>query len=475
MSRLGSLAAVLAAALAAGLCAPTYAAATPTPAPGHHLMMDAASAPTLASMAKWQASSPYSAIGVYVPVAAGTDNRWDKEQTYLTADWVTAVRAGGWQVLPIYVGLQAPSNCGHINLKMSKKATVARSQGSHAAAYAAAAVYDLGIPVSAPVVYDLEAYDSGIASCTKAVQAFLAGWTTTLHRLGRLSGVYGSRSSTMTDLTAAAADPSYPSPDVIWEATDSGQANTDFQIPATGWEGRRANQFALGVTRTYAGVTIEVDESAVQDTFWQLSPPDGTAPRLTAPAPALATKKRSARIRWRHADASGIDHYEVRVRHARPGKGFGHWTRPKELRHTKKTKMSFELDPGERWCVSVRATDKVGNTSAWVDRCVARFTDQTKLRADKSWRKVRGSYLGSAVKATKPGATLRGGKVAGSRVGVLVHGHGTLAVIVGGHQVGTISAGGGVRVLSLPSTVRGRLTLRTLTQGSYKVDGFAVV
>ena len=56
----------------------------PPPAPaGSQLMFDAASAPSLATMKAWLAS-PYRTVGVYVPVAPGTDDRHDKVQSNLT-------------------------------------------------------------------------------------------------------------------------------------------------------------------------------------------------------------------------------------------------------------------------------------------------------------------------------------------------------------------------------------------------------
>src|SRR5690242_7681768 len=63
---------------------------------------DACAAPPLSTMIAWN-TSPYRAIGVYV----GGPNR-TCAQPNLTAAWVGSVTRRQWQLLPIYMGLQAP-------------------------------------------------------------------------------------------------------------------------------------------------------------------------------------------------------------------------------------------------------------------------------------------------------------------------------------------------------------------------------
>ncbi|GAA1965016.1 hypothetical protein GCM10009798_26580 [Nocardioides panacihumi] len=487
MSRLGSFAgATVAAALAVTVLAagpaeaarlgpidtgpgPVGRAAGPTPSPaaGHHLMVDMATAPSSSTMQEWQAKSPYSAIGVYVDVNPSYDNRHDKVQSNLTPTWVDQVLARRWQILPIYVGLQSPcptsSNAGRFK-KISGNATTARSQGVSAATDAAGSVRALRLPATAPVVYDLEGY-APTTACTTAVQSFLAGWTSRLHQLGLRSGVYGSRSSTMTDVTSASQTAAYPIPDVIWEATDNGQANTTFSTPPPGmWEGRRLNQFYLGVNRTWGDVQLNVDESAVQDSVW-----DRTAPRLVAPQPPRATKHGRVRIGWRSVDASGVATYQVRIRH-----NGGRWKSPKDLRRTRQTVRAFALRPGERWCVQARATDRVGNTSAWsAPLCSTRFTDDRALRAGRGWTHVHGGYLGTGTRATRKGLTLRGKRVSGRHVAVILHGRGTVGVYIRGRLVGRVH-GNGTKWITLPATRSGRIALRTETRSRVVVDGYAV-
>src|SRR5919198_1248477 len=63
---------------------------------------DTCSAPSTATMQSWLAS-PYRAIGIYL----GGINRACPDGN-LSASWTATVVAQGWNLLPLYVGLQAP-------------------------------------------------------------------------------------------------------------------------------------------------------------------------------------------------------------------------------------------------------------------------------------------------------------------------------------------------------------------------------
>ncbi|MFI2708444.1 DUF1906 domain-containing protein, partial [Nocardioides sp. CER28] len=367
--------------------------------------------PSAQAIAAWQRYSPYKAIAAYIPARSDFDMwacRSSASRKNLTASWVDQVLAGGWNLMPIQVGLQAP--CSDFSKRMSANATTARAQGVDAASDAAANVRALRIPATSPVVADIEAYASN-PNCTKAVQSYVAGWTARLHQLGLRSAVYGSKGSTIKDVVAAPVSASSPRPDVIWVANYNGQANTSFDasvMPADAWAGRRVSQYNPNVTRSYGGQALTIDEDAVQDSVW-----DRTAPRLVAKAPPRATKHAKVRIGWRSADASGVSTYRVRIRH-----NGGHWKSGNALRRTRTTTRVFSLAPGERWCVQARATDRVGNTSAWsAPRCTTRFKDDRTLRAGRGWTRVHSSYLGTGTKAVRKGVTLRGQRVSGRYVG----------------------------------------------------------
>jgi hypothetical protein len=473
MRLLPTLAAALTAAVSLSLVAagPAQAkAGPPAPAPGTHLMLDIASAPPLSKIQAWQATSPYSAIAVYIPVNASVDDRHDKVQTYLNADWVKTVRAGGWQVLPIYLGLQAPKKCGNAAFRhLSNKAAKAATQGRAAAEDAARSARTLGLS-GVPIVYDMEAYASG---CSTAMRSFYDAWTTRLHQLGERSGVYGSRASTMTDVVGLGAH-GQASPDVVWAATDWGVAQTASidPLPAGSWAGKRINQFNLGVSREYANIAMTIDESAVDDTVW-----DTTAPVSTLPTLPLTTKAAKVRFDWSASDAggSGVASFQIRTKDGGLGKGLGHWSKAKKLAHSVR---KVKLARGEQWCAQVRATDRAGNTSGWsATRCTSRLADDRALSADRSWhrKKVKAAYAHTTTVARHKHATLRtSGKIKARSIGVLFRGSGKVLVKIGGHKVGVLSGHGQVW-LHLSKVHHGRLQLITQSKKKVAVDGIALL
>lgn len=454
----------------AGRTAPTLA---PAPA-GIDYMMDAASAPPLSTMQAWQSpgAAPYDAVGVYVPVNTGQDSRYDKVQSNLTPSWVSSVAAAGWHVLPIYVGPQYA--CSSYTNTMSGDPATAQQQGVAAGLDAAASVEGLGIPISSPVLYDLEGVSQRSASCSAAAESFLAGWTLALHQRGRNSGVYGSRNSTMTDVVAASADPGWPAPDVLWTATASGTpATSGYNPPPDGtWVGRRANQFNLGVSRTYNGVSLNVDESAVDDSFWTLPSPDQTPPQIVAPFPPHVTRAGAQVLRWRAVDPqSGVAYYQYQLRHAAPGRPFGRWSPMSKRGVVTSTRVS--LQPGEQWCVRVVVTDRAGNRTTPQLRCVARLSDDRSLRAGPAWTRVGGGYLGTSTLTTQRGAVLRSGSVSGNYVMVVTRGPGALIVSIGRHRLGTVH-GSGTHIIRLTTALKGQLSLRSTSRKRIAIDGYAV-
>ena len=237
--------------------------AGPPPEPPLGAAFDAKSAMTTEQMAIWKDVSPYNGVGIYIPVAEDWDNRADKDQVNLTPAWVETILADGWRILPIYVGHQAPASCAIGRFEnMSSDRETARGQGRAAGADAVESMRGLGIGAGAPVYLDIEGYRPG---CGRAVVAYIEGWTDALHEQGYLSGVYGSQNSVMTDLTAASAAGGFSLPDAIWVSSNSGVAGTlglDFP-PDNLWTNARIHQYRLSVTRTYGGVTREVDDNIV--------------------------------------------------------------------------------------------------------------------------------------------------------------------------------------------------------------------
>ncbi len=75
---------------------------------------DTCAAPSTSTMDTWWLNSPYYWVGIYV----GGVNR-GCSQPNLTSSWVTHVISGGWQIVPIWAGLQDP--CWSVALRSSRR------------------------------------------------------------------------------------------------------------------------------------------------------------------------------------------------------------------------------------------------------------------------------------------------------------------------------------------------------------------
>ena len=123
----------------------------------------------------------------------------------------------------------------------------------------------LGIVRGSTLWYDLEGFDLGNTRCRESALAFLSAWTTRLHALDYVSGVYSSAGSGIKMLDDARVDRpnAFTLPDRIWIARWDGHANTrtDY-IRDDGWlPGGRMKQYRGGHPETWGGVTINIDSN----------------------------------------------------------------------------------------------------------------------------------------------------------------------------------------------------------------------
>ena len=243
------------------------------------LGFDACSTPSPTTMVDWGAS-PYRAIGIYV---GGTNMACS--QPNLSATWVSQESAAGWHMIPIYVGLQSPSNsCGCAGITPATAAT----QGTAAAQDALVDAQAIGMGAGNPLYFDMEAYNRTTTN-TSAVLAFLAAWTAQLHASGYLSGVYSSDASGISDLVAQQGT-GYVEPDELWIANWNGsQSTADADVPAQYWAAhQRLHQYQGAHNETYGGAKINIDGDYLDSTTAAAGTGSGVdAAPAVAPTPSL--------------------------------------------------------------------------------------------------------------------------------------------------------------------------------------------
>ena len=227
--------------------------------------------PTQKSMNVWLKHSPFLAAGIYI----SGDSRACRSQPNLTPTWVRKQLAKGWRLLPITLGPQAscqprfPRYADDETIKpkpgSGDRYKPARRQGSREAAKAVDAAQTLGIVPGSTLWYDLEGFDSGNTHCRESALAFLSAWTTRLHRLDYVSGVYSSASSgiAMLDNARVNRPGQFNLPDAIWIARWDGKANTSTSyIREDGWQPHsRVKQYQGGHDETWGGVRINIDRN----------------------------------------------------------------------------------------------------------------------------------------------------------------------------------------------------------------------
>jgi len=236
------------------------------------LGFDTCTAPSARTMQVWWRYSPYRAVGIYI---GGADRACDQQN--LSAGWVRQEAAVGWRFIPTYVGPQASLG------QLSDPA----KQGTAAAADAAQQAQRLGFGPQTPIYDDMEAYPPSEAG--NALK-FLSAWTSELHALGYVSGVYSSSDSGIANLAGQYHSKRYEMPDVIFDALWNGSKNVSDPVFRRGeWTGaRRLHQFSGNVLQTYKRVTLDIDQDYLD---LALTAPGGTT--QSAPAASSADAAQS--------------------------------------------------------------------------------------------------------------------------------------------------------------------------------------
>jgi len=228
-------------------------------------------APTGKVMNEWLKHSPFFAVGIYI----SGDSRACRSQPNLTPRWISSQLTRGWRLLPITLGPQA--SCQPRFPRYGDDETIrpkrgrngrygaARKQGTAEATKTVGVAKELGIVPGSTLWYDLEGFDSSNTDCRESALAFLSAWTTQIHALGYVSGVYSSAGSGLAALDNARVNrpDAFDLPDQIWIARWDGVANTSTSyLREDGWRPHaRIKQYQGGHDETWGNAKINIDRN----------------------------------------------------------------------------------------------------------------------------------------------------------------------------------------------------------------------
>lgn len=217
-----------------------------------HKGWDACSASVSTAQAFWT-NTPYWNMGLYLGGSSygSSCKRWSSSE-------VGQLRSMGYKFLPLWVGPQAP--CNGWASSFSYDQSTAYSQGRNEAVAVYNTIVGLGWDtLNAPIIYDLEAFNTGNGSCLNAAKSFINGWVYQLHVApAQMAGVYGS--SCGSGLSSYASIGNVP--DFIHGADWNGNPSTSDLacIPSSYWTNRqRHKQYNGGHNETWNGVTMNID------------------------------------------------------------------------------------------------------------------------------------------------------------------------------------------------------------------------
>ncbi|SEO57251.1 protein of unknown function [Actinacidiphila rubida] len=223
---------------------------------------DTCQAPGLATMDAWRAHSAYRAVGVYF----GGRARACSSQRNLTPDWVRQTTADGWNLLPVYVGSQAPCVGNGAKGPFSIDSSRPASQGTSEAEDAVGAAQALGIQPGSPLYLDMETYDLGNSACKATTLSYVRAWDRQVHAAGYVAGFYSSADSGVRHMDQARAAGYTDLPDVLWYGRwgVAPDLASDPAVSDAAWTPHaRIHQYQGSVTETHGGRRLTVDRNLI--------------------------------------------------------------------------------------------------------------------------------------------------------------------------------------------------------------------
>lgn len=257
-----------------GVAGSAQARNAPQPGDFRGRAFDQCEAPSQRAMNSWLLASPFQAVGIYI----SGKQRACREQRNLTPTWVRNQINKGWHLLPITLGPQPHCNPRFprygepdMNRNPANRYQAARSQGWFEGNRAVIRAKELGIEPGSTLFYDLEGFDTKVASCRLPALAFIDGWVQALHRKGQFynAGVYSSAGTGMNAIFAEKNRPSsykWRMPDQVWIADWDHKMNLHSQfLDRTSWlPGNRIKQYRGGHNERWGGTTINIDSNWMQ-------------------------------------------------------------------------------------------------------------------------------------------------------------------------------------------------------------------
>lgn len=270
----------------------------PPPAPADAswsgFAFDACRAPSQRVMDRWQTSSPFTGVGIYIGGVHRACN-----QRHLTPRWVSHQLRAGWKLLPIWVGPQASCTGYRHRIKSrpggNEQYPAARARAGREARLAVRAARALRLPRGELIFYDIEPFDVGRRHCRGSSLAFLDEWTREVHRRGYRSGVYSHVNSGISLLSRTGRN--YARPDAVWYAWIDrvGSMPRKYVSNATFMQASRVHQYALDTRVNFGGFRMDIDWNFVSL---------GATQRATSPAGCAQAASR-VRTKALRAGASG--------------------------------------------------------------------------------------------------------------------------------------------------------------------------
>lgn len=224
---------------------------------------DSCTAPSVAQMQSWFASSPYRIWNLYM----GGSSLY-KGCTPLSLSFISPLAQQGWKFIPTWVGLQAP--CTSYPSRFSADPSTAYAQGVSEADAALDRAASLGLARADQrgiiIYFDLEYFNPNDTACREVAKSFVSGWSGQLRARGNKAGLYG-HFRVMSDYAQIGNVP-----DHVWIAQWQTPYAYDssasvFGIPYvsdTLWANQqRLHQYTGGHNETWGGVTLNIDSDVL--------------------------------------------------------------------------------------------------------------------------------------------------------------------------------------------------------------------